>query len=95
MRVLNIRLAQFKTTAYEIARTVLKSRTNLAGEVERLNAAIAQLKRQNEELRQNNRRLQDQTVTLHQLQAENESLKQEPISLLPMSLPKVTVLVPS
>lgn len=81
MRVLNIRLDQFKTTAYEIARTVLKSRTNLAGEVEKLNAEIAQLKRQNEELRQNNRRLQDQTATLQQLQEEHESLKQNPISL--------------
>ena len=71
MRVLNIRLDQFKTTAYEIARTVLKSRTNLAGDVEKLNAEVSELKRQNEELRQNNRRLQDQTATLHQLQEEN------------------------
>ncbi|MCA9212012.1 MAG: hypothetical protein KDB27_03025 [Planctomycetales bacterium] len=81
MAVLNIRLDQFKTSAYEIARTLLKSRRNLAAEVEQLNAEIAQLKRCNEELQQEQRRLQDQAEALREVQEENESLKQKPISL--------------
>jgi len=86
MTVLNIRLDQFKTSAYEIARTVLKSRTNLAAEIERLKAENAQLKRSNEELRQDNRRLPEQAATLQKVQEENELFKQKPISL-PADLP--------
>ena len=85
MRVLNKRLDQFKTSCYEIARTLLGSRTHLAAENERLKVENAELLRRNEELPKDNRRLQEQVRIL---QEENEALRQKTVSLSPDLPPK-------
>lgn len=86
MRSLYDQLDQFKTSAYEISRTLIKSRSNLIAENERVNAENAELQLQVVKLQLENRRLRDQASCIRDLQKENESLKQKQVSL-PADLP--------
>ena len=86
MRLLNTRLDQFKTSLYEISRTLLNSRSSLNVQLQAQAARNDGLERQNMQLRDENRRLRQQVASQESLRKEIEQLKQNSVSL-PVDLP--------
>lgn len=90
MTVLNKSLSQYKSSIYEICRTLLHSRTNKAEKVEQLAAEIEHLRQVNQQLSLDLQQARNDASESRQLyertMLENQQLKERPIQF-PSDLP--------